>query len=70
MLTLSHSGTTREENYMNATQYKITQFQIWVESHPERNIEGDSDFKDALGDLDRALSDAYLAAFDLNEKEV
>lgn len=55
---------------MNATQYKINQFQIWVESHPERNVEGDSDFKDALGDLDRALSDAYLAAFDLDEKEV
>ena len=55
---------------MNHTQRKINEFQIWVESHPERNIEGDSDFKDALGDLDQALSDAYLAAFDLDEEEV
>lgn len=55
---------------MNRTQHKINEFQVWVEAHPERNIEGDSDFKDALGDLDRALSDAYLAAFDLNDEEV
>ena len=55
---------------MNATQRKIQDFQIWVLEHPERNIEGDSDFKDALMDLDRALAAAYLAAFDLNEKEV
>ena len=55
---------------MNRTQHKITEFQIWIEAHPERNIEGDSDFKDALGDLDQALSYAYFAAHDLNEEEV
>ena len=70
MPTLSHSGTTREENYMNRTQRKINEFQVWVESHPEGNTEGDSDFKDALGDLDQALSYAYWAAFDLDEEEV
>ena len=55
---------------MNRTQRKINEFQVWVESHPEGNTEGDSDFKDALGDLDQALSYAYWAAFDLDEEEV
>lgn len=54
---------------MNATQRKIQDFQIWVLEHPERNIEGDSDLKDALMDLDRALADAFLASFDLDEEE-
>lgn len=54
---------------MNSTQHKITEFQIWIEAHPERQIPGDSDFKAALWDLDQALSAAYLAAFDLDEPE-
>ena len=54
---------------MNRTQRKINEFQVWVKSHPERNIEGDSDFKDGLGELDQALSYAFLAAFGLDEEK-
>lgn len=55
---------------MNRTQHKITEFQIWIAAHPERQTTGDSDFKAALWDLDQALSAAFLAAFDLDEAEV
>ena len=56
---------------MNSTQHKITQFQVWLEAHPARSSSNDNpDFLEAVPTLDEALSAAFLAAFDLDEKEV
>ena len=55
---------------MNSTQHKINDFQVWIESHPARTNDGDPEFLEALGVLDEALSAAFLAAFNLDEKEV
>lgn len=52
---------------MNETQKRITDFQVWIEEHPEHVSGVDSDFLDALAVLDEALSRAFLAAFDLDE---
>jgi hypothetical protein len=54
---------------MNSTQHRINQFQVWLEAHPARNSNDNPDFLEAIATLDEALSAAFLAAFDLDEKE-
>lgn len=47
---------------MNRRQAKINEFQVWIEQQPERYQIGSSYFKQALNELDSALSFAFLAA--------
>jgi hypothetical protein len=65
-----HTKHQTRRHDMNSTQHKINDFQVWIESHPARTNDDDPEFLEALGVLDEALSAAFLAAFNLDEKEV
>lgn len=53
---------------MNSTQHRINDFQVWLEAHPARSSNDNPDFLEVIATLDEALSAAFLAAFDLDER--